>query len=64
MSDQLKMFEDQNSLESMESPSEALAKTSVLQAIEKVCQDKGQALSLKQLGLSKNADLVFCVEKC
>ena len=59
MSDQLQMFEDQNSQELMPSLSEALAKTSQLLETVKGWEEKDQALSLKQLGLSKNVDQIF-----
>ena len=59
MSDQLQMFEGQNYQESMESPSEALARILALQEEGKVCLEKDQVSSLKRLGLSKNADQIF-----
>ena len=59
MSDQLQMFEEQNSQESTLSLSEVLVKTLALLEKEKVWKETDQALSLKQLGLSKNADQIF-----
>ena len=63
MSDQLQMFEDQNYQESTPSPSEALARISHLLETVKGWQENEAALSLKQLGLYKNADLVFLYGK-
>ena len=59
MSDQLQMFEKNSYQEFMLSPSEALVKTLVLLEIVKGWEDNDQALSLKQLGLSKNVDQIF-----
>jgi site-specific DNA-cytosine methylase len=59
MSDQLQMFEEQNSQESTLSLLEVLAKTLVWLEKEKEWMVKDQVLSLKQLGLSKNANQIF-----
>ena len=59
MSDQLQMFEDQNYQESTQSLSEVLAKTSHLLESVRGWEENDQALSLKQLGLSKNVDQIF-----
>ena len=63
MSDQLQMFEENSYQKSMSSPSEALVKTLAWLESVKGWEVKGQALSLKQLGLYKNADLVFLYGK-
>ena len=56
MSDQLQMFKEQTSPKSTSSPLEVLAKTLVLLDHVKEWTAKDRALSLKQYGLSMNAD--------
>ena len=63
MSDQLQLSIQNNSQESMPSLSDHLAKTLAWLENEKEWVESDQALSLKQLGLSKNADLVFLYGK-
>ena len=59
MSDQLQMFEENNYQKSMLSPLEALAKTLAWQESVGGWMAKDQALSLKPLGSSMNADQEF-----
>ena len=59
MLDQLQMFEEKTSQPLTSSPLEVLAKTLALLESDKEWQASDQALSLKQLGLSKKKDLEF-----
>ena len=59
ISDQFQMFEEETFPKLTLSPSEVLAKTSHLLESVKEWMETGAALSLKQLGLFKNADHVF-----
>ena len=63
MSDQLQMFTEETSLESTLSLLEVHAKTSALLGSERAWVGNAQALSLKQYGLSNNADHEFLFGK-
>ena len=63
MSNQLQMFEEQNSQESTLSLSDVLVKILAWQEKEKDWVGKDQVLLPKQLGLSTNVDHVFLFGK-